>query len=392
MLVFLREVQVRLQDWRFWLGILSLPLLISIVAGAIVLLQLNRKPTKFYLVGEAQNLPLPSGRRFSFTVAPPLSVDSLITLLQNGEGLLAYAIDSSGISHITIHVREALSSTDLETLKQLLHTAILSRHLTELGISHERVARILAPPVVNTLVLSEVGDKPRTAEVTPLLSTLLSFLLFSLILSAGGQVLLSVLEEKTNRLAEYLLIYVTPAQLLTGKLLAGIVIAMVHALVWVGFAAGGIKFAQMAVSPLFEAFAALPWGWISFYLIGGILLYTFLYAAAGASSDSISELSSFAQSLQWPLLISFVLVSAASLQPGEAFSIFLSHFPLTSPLAMPLRLAGTTVSLIERLFALALLWGSVLGARFLAARLYQRALLMYGQKLSWKAIWNLLRE
>lgn len=391
-LIFLREVQVRLRDWRFWLGVLSLPLLIGIVGGIVAVLQLNREPVKLYLIGEAQSLPLPSGRRFAFAGAPPLPVDSLTTHLQKGEGLLTCTGDSAGIPHITIYVREALSTSDLEALEQLLRTAVLSRHLTELGLSPERAARLLTPPAVKALVLSETGKKPRAAEATAFLSTVLSFLLFFLILNAGGQVLLSVLEEKTNRLAEYLLIYVTPAQLLTGKLLAGIAMTLVQALVWIGFAAGGVQFARAAAPPLFDALAGLPWSWISGYLAGGILLYTFLYAAAGASSDSVTELSSFAQSLQWPLLISFILVSAASLQPGEGFSIFLSHFPLTSPLAMPLRLAGGDVSLAERLLSLGLLWGSVGGARFLAARLYQRALLLYGQKLSWKAIWHLLRS
>lgn len=391
-LIFLREMGVRVRDWRFWLGVLSLPLLAGIVGGIVVLVEKGRQPTKIYLVGQAQTLNLQSDRRFAFVEAPPMLLDTLLAQLNKGEGILLYEKDSTSIPRFTVYVREAFSTGELEALEQLLRVAVLSMRLRELGLSPEQTALFLAPPVINALVLSEKGEKPRAAEATALLSTVLNILLFSLIMSAGGQILLSVLEEKSNRLAEYLLIYVTPTQLLTGKLLASITAALIQALVWIGFAVGGVQVAKVAAPPLFEALAGMPWGWIGIYLVGGILLYTFLYAAAGASSDSVTELSSFAQSLQWPLLISFFIVSVASLQASPALNVFLSHFPLTSPLAMPLRLTGSAVSLPERLLSLSILWGSVLGARFLAARLYQRALLLYGQKLSWKAIWYLLRH
>ncbi|MCX8113300.1 MAG: ABC transporter permease [Bacteroidia bacterium] len=383
----MRELLIRLRDWRFWIGVLSLPLLMIIVGVIIALLRKTRTPTQIYLAGEAESLSLSNTSRFQFVVAPPLPLDSLKAHLQKGQGLLTYR---AGTPVAELYSRESFPASDLENLEQLLHDAILRKKLAEAGLTAEQTATLLTPPSLRTFILSEKGQVSRSAGLVSLLSAALRFILLIIILSTGWQVLLSVLEEKTNRLAEYLLIYISPTELLTGKLLAGVALALLQGGIWLGFAAGIIGL--LPIKPPLLPIAKLPWGWIAVYVAGGILLYTLLYAAAGASSDSVTELSSFAQSLHWPLILSFILVSISNLQSGDPFSLFLSHFPLTSPLAMPLRLVEGTVGWGERILSAVILWGSVWAARFMAARLYRHALLLYGQKLSWKAIWKFIRS
>ncbi|MEN3040744.1 MAG: ABC transporter permease [Bacteroidia bacterium] len=390
--VFSREVRMRLRDWRFWIGVLSVPLIFIVISVIIALVKRTRDPFRIYLTKEAQTLVLPSRTDFSFIPAPSTSIDSLKRGLRKGEGLLIYksSPDSLSVPVLEIYLREALATSDLERLEELLRTAVLQQELRSCGIPSEKAQLLLNAPLVQTFILTEMEKGPKSAGIMALLSTALSFFLFFIILNGGWQILLSILEEKTNRLAEYLLIYVSPTQLLTGKLLASLFLTFVQSFIWFAFAVGGGSFILRSNASVAVSLSSLPWIWIALFMVGGVLLYTFLYAAAGASSESVTELSSFAQSLQWPLILSFILVSAASLQSNDTLTIFLSHFPLTSPLAMPLRLAGGTVSVIERILSLFWLWASVLGAQFIAARLYRRALLLYGQKLGWKGIWRLL--
>jgi ABC-2 type transport system permease protein len=70
--------------------------------------------------------------------------------------------------------------------------------------------------------------------------------------------------------------------------------------------------------------------------------------------------------------------------------VFLSHFPLTAPLAMPLRIASGTVSFWEIALSLALLAASILLSLRAVARFYAFGLLLYGQKLSWRELWHYL--
>lgn len=390
-IVFLREVRVRLVSWQFWVSLLGLPLLIVAIGGVIALLHRARKPVKLYLVGQAQRLSFPPNSRFQFVEAPPLPLDSLKANLSDSDGLLVYNQEANS-AVIEVYVRKALSSPELEALERLLQISVLEQKLDEIGVPPEKRYLILMPPVVRTFILSDKSKSPQSAQALGGLSMMLSFVLFILIMSAGWQTLLSVLEEKTNRLAEYLLIYISPEQLLTGKLLAGIFLTVLQAAVWVGFAAVTFQAIASSTAAFLSVLSGLPWGWIGVYIVGGVLLYTFLYAIGGAASDSVTELSSFAQLLQWPLIIGFILISSASLEPNSPLSVFLSYFPLTSPLAMPMRLAGGGVESIELVLSAGILWGSVLWARSGAARIYRRALLLYGQKLSWKGIWSLLRR
>ncbi|MCX7606916.1 MAG: ABC transporter permease [Bacteroidia bacterium] len=390
-IILRREIEVRLRDWRFWITILSIPVLIVGVGGVIALLERDRPPITIYLPAELRELNLPSTKRLRFVSAPAATTLELKAQLREKEGFLLRSPDTGNTATFLLYTKEPLPSVEEENLQRLLQTALQQERLRKIGLSPEKWAYLTTPPTLKTFVLSAKGEESQSASAVSFLGTLLSLFLFMIIISAGSQILLSVLEEKTNRLAEYLLTHISPAQLLTGKLLASLFLTFVQAGIWIAFGWGGLYAAGTKATPLLNALSTSSWGWTLCFLLGGILLYAFLYAAAGASSDSVTELSSFGQALQWPLLLSFILVSTSAMQPQHPITIFLSHFPLTSPLAMPLRFTLSEIKTWEKLLSLFLLGISILGGRYLAARLYQRALLLYGQKLSWKAIWHLLR-
>lgn len=390
-LIFSREVRVRLRDWRFWVGVFSLPLLIGLVSTVVFLLERSQPMLRLYVFDPSQRLNLSPTESFLFVPAPSTAEKQLDSLLTDDSGILIYRGDSGDIALLELHLREALGKERLEKLERLLRDALIEVRLREAGISPYLWQQIQRPPQVITFLHTERGKPPKPARGALFLREVLGFLLFLLIMNAGGQILLSVLEEKTNRLAEYMLIFVSPAHLLTGKILASLFLTLFQASIWAGLAIGGLVFMPTGSFPIRQAAEALPWEWLIPYAAGGVVLYIFLYAAAGASSDSITELSSFAQALQWPLLLSFLIVNIASLQPTDTFMIFLSHFPLTSALAMPLRIVSGEVPVWEKVLSIVLLWGSVYAAQRLSALLYRRGLLLYGQRLSWREIWQILR-
>ncbi len=123
----------------------------------------------------------------------------------------------------------------------------------------------------------------------------------------------------------------------------------------------------------------------------GTVIIHVLYAAAGAASDSVTELSPLSQALQWPLLLSvIVLPTLAASGEGPVITV-LSYFPLTSPIYMPVRLIASEVPGWEAVVSLGILVLTLAGAYRFATKIYQHALLLYGQKLPWKAIWQILR-
>jgi ABC-type Na+ efflux pump permease subunit len=58
---------------------------------------------------------------------------------------------------------------------------------------------------------------------------------------------------------------------------------------------------------------------------------------------------------------------------------------------MPVRLIASEVPGWEAVVSLGILVLTLVGAYRFATKIYQHALLLYGQKLPWKAIWQILR-
>jgi ABC-2 type transport system permease protein len=80
--------------------------------------------------------------------------------------------------------------------------------------------------------------------------------------------------------------------------------------------------------------------------------------------------------------------------PGSDLAYYASMFPLTSPIVMAARLPFIEWSSEwwQVLTAIILLCGSVWLSTKFAARVYRTAILLYGQKLTYKNIWKWFKQ
>jgi ABC-2 type transport system permease protein len=77
--------------------------------------------------------------------------------------------------------------------------------------------------------------------------------------------------------------------------------------------------------------------------------------------------------------------------PNGPIAVGLSLFPLSAPLALLLRYAAAPVPIWQVLLAMALLAASVVGALWLASRVFRIGMLEYGRRVSLKTVWEGLR-
>jgi ABC-2 type transport system permease protein len=411
LIVLQREVLIRLKNWRFWLGTLSFPLLFLLGASLPFLASKlsAEKPVQVWVVGPL-SFP-PTHKTFHFTPIPLGLVDSLQANLTESEAILILPplpLESDTCQLLT---KSGLSAEQTDDLKAFLVEAFRNYRQSQLQITSDVLAKVLSPPVLQAYKLSQEGTTRYSAGMASLVGMFIGFVLFVLLMGGGYQILSSVLEEKSNRLVEYLLLSAPPTRILTGKVLAGLTLSVFQLVIWAlsaliggGLAArwalaGASSQAPEVVSPqtiarieaLQTQFQTLPWLWVLAFTLAGLWLYAFLYAAAGATSDSVTELSGLSQAIQWPLLLSIVMISTLAQSGGGPLVVFLSHFPLTSPIYMPVRLIAMPTPLWEPILSMSILLLSAVVVQSLAARIYQHAILLYGQKLSWKAIWQILR-
>ncbi len=394
-IVFWREILVRLKDWRFWVGTLSFPVLIFLVWAVSALIERfsQEKEVQILVVGD---LPLPAERApFRFVPSGGAPLDSLKALLHEGqEDLVILVLPQNPVESetCTLYTAFSLSAEKMEALKSILTEAFRAYRQAALHLTSEALAKLLTPPSIQVYKVSEAGAERYSAGLATTIGIFIGLALFVLLLGAGYQILASVVEEKSNRLVEYLLLSAAPTQILRGKVLAGLLLSVFQMIVWVlAFLLGGSLAFSMLIEMIRGQMHTIPWLWVISFSLLGLLLYTFLYAAAGATSESVTELSPLSQAIQWPLILSVIgLPKLAVAGEGPVLKV-LSYFPLTSPVYMPVRLIATQVSTWEAASSLGILFLTLLGTERLAARLYKHALLLYGQKLSWKAIWQIIR-
>ncbi|MCB0964849.1 MAG: ABC transporter permease [Acidimicrobiales bacterium] len=204
--------------------------------------------------------------------------------------------------------------------------------------------------------------------------------LFMAIGTYGGWVLMSVIEEKSNRVVEIVVSTVDPGELLGGKVLGN-------------GAAGLAQFATVIVAAVAAAGATgslpeLPGG-LSVGLVavvGWFVLGFALYASAYAAAGSLVSRQSDAQSAQAPMLALVMLAYligafVVNPDPSSTTSTVLSMVPPIAPLTMPVRIAAGAAQPWEVAVAVVLTLASTWLVVRASARIYTNAILQTGARV-----------
>jgi len=190
----------------------------------------------------------------------------------------------------------------------------------------------------------------------------------------GQWVLVGVIEEKSNRVAEVLLAAAAPVDLLVGKV-AGILLLGVGQMM-LGIGAGVVAWVLVEGTGALPAVALAGVGVGVLWLVIGLLLYNFLYAAIGSTVNRPEEATSATMPILLPLMAGyFVGLIVIPSDPDALVARVLSLFPLTAPLTMPSRVASGGSSFAEGAIAVALAVLAIGAVVWLASRIYAGGIL-----------------
>jgi len=118
---------------------------------------------------------------------------------------------------------------------------------------------------------------------------------------------------------------------------------------------------------------------VLFFLLG-FFFYAALYASIGAAVNTVQEAQNFVFPVILPLIIGMVCFPAVIESPDGGLAITLSMVPFLSPLMMFLRIVVLTPPWWQIGLSFALLALAIVGAVWVAARIYRVGILMYGKK------------
>lgn len=157
-------------------------------------------------------------------------------------------------------------------------------------------------------------------------------LMYLMILMGVSPLLHSVMEEKTQRIAEVLLGSVKPSEFMAGKVLGGVGVSLTSSAVYV---IGGIIAVKRMGLEEYIPYHILPWFFI--YMLLAIIMLGAMNTALGASCSEAKDAQSLMFPTMLPVIIPMFLLMPVLREPHGNFATWLSMFPAFTPMLMLLR-------------------------------------------------------
>ncbi len=302
--------------------------------------------------------------------------------------------------------------------------------VSETGISdlEERLANTATNVKLNTLKVSQTGEAQKSSSAVAFIASYaMGFVIYFFVFMYGAMVMRSVMEEKKSRIIEVIISSVKPYQLMAGKIIGTALVGLTQVAIWVLLGIIAVTVIQIFFSPesaqqmgqsLMEARqgmnpamaqAAAEQNKVNealemignlnlplilfafvFYFLGGYLLYSSLLGAVGAAVDNDEDSQQMVFPITFPLILSIMLLFPIAKNPEGPVAFWASIIPFTSPVAMLARVPYG-IPTWELLLSMALLILTLIGAIWVAAKIYRTGLLMYGKKVNFRELIKWLR-
>lgn len=254
---------------------------------------------------------------------------------------------------------------------------------------------------------SQIADlfEPQVESETRILGTdsasnymytyILVFGLYFIIIIYGQIVASSVAAEKSNRTMELLVTSTNTTYLIFGKIISGALAGIIQFGLILGTGLITYKLNANAWDHNLDFLFDIPANVLvafAFFGVMGYLFYAFIFGALGALVSRTEDVSTSAT----PVIILFVgvfMVAMLGMQNTSGIVLRVASFlPFSSFMAMFVRIAMGTVSILEIITSFLILVVSTVLIGVLASRIYRAGTLMYGNRIKLKDAFKLLKN
>jgi ABC-2 type transport system permease protein len=231
------------------------------------------------------------------------------------------------------------------------------------------------------------GGDPTVAHFLPLIAAaIFSFL----VLTTFGYLGEAVVIEKESRTMEVLVTSVSAGQMMAGKILGGLGIALLQLLVWVACLVLAVVVGGTVLEVEWLQNINANWRDIAGIVVVALPVYLFLAAFTTALSATLVETQEIQQLGGFSFLLLFLplyLLVPLSRAPNGPLALALSFCPFTSVGTIAVRSLLQEVPSWQIAVAAAVALACGLVGVWLAGKAFRLSMLRYGQRLRW---WELL--
>jgi ABC-2 type transport system permease protein len=378
-LVARREIVERLRQRVF---IISTVITIAIIAAVAVVPKLLDRPTQWSIgVTGPKATRLAEATKQLLIAGEPKATVTIATVtdvvgrkkLKAGSLDVVLSTDPQGKLPTTATVNRSLSDAKRALLSGAIQQQRIIDEAKRLGISREEAFALLAPGELNVSVL----DPPDAAKDSDrALAMGAAILMFLQVMQFGMAIASGVVEEKSSRVLELLLGRVSTRTLLTGKLLGIGAVGLIQMLAYVTSTLIILKVSGVAtLTGASWKLAALTLMWF----VVGYLLFSGFYLIAGALAGRQEDLQSTTGLALLVSMVGYITSIFVMQSPDASWAGIASVIPFCAPMSQPLRFANGSSSVLEMVFALGLSAVSIWLVIRLAAKIYNRTVLMKTQ-------------
>lgn len=217
-------------------------------------------------------------------------------------------------------------------------------------------------------------------------------------ITCGSQIMQMVRQEKTNRIMEFLATCVPGRTMLLAKIISVALITFTQVVLWIAcgvlFGFGFIIVLDIDV-PWHYLLHPLVWQtilWSVLYFAGGFLMFSSLFAACGAITDSNNENQQYLSILMMVVLVSMYVGMFAVDHPTSVLAQVCAYFPLTSPTVGAVNAITGEVPVWSSILSLIVLYACAYGAIIIGGKIYASSMLLKGSSLTPKAIMAFIKS
>lgn len=425
-LVIRREYWTRVRKKSFILITLLVPLLIIVFYGAVFYIStIDTGSHKVGVIDQNKWISeqLTSNSNMQYIMLNDMSLES------------AREIDTlDGILHIPAFDPFTEQTIDLYSEKQLGMGAKtkIQTDVNSIVINKKIQLSQVDTNTINSIQKNNVKvraiDKSGTESSNELASGIgmaSGFLLYMFMFFYGFNVMRSVMEEKTNRIAEIIVSSVKPFQLMLGKIIGVAMVGLTQFLIWIvvltllytfalpillvsGATPDATALQEMSKSMMTQdtqvinefmkpevinVIMSANWiaiiCWFVFYFLSGYFLYASLFAAIGSLvNEDEQEGQSLTFPVTLPIIVGLVILISTIKNPHSNLAVFGSIFPFTSPIVMMGRIPyGISGNMVWQLgLSVILIIVTFILTTMLAAKIYRTGILLYGKKITLKEV------
>ncbi len=368
---------------------------------------------------------LQSDNQYNFVIVSD-TVTNYRDFLKNADGQYDIIIDIPSdvetSAHVNIYSENTIAPALEMTVDNALTDTIQKARLAAAG--YPNLQKIMDETSINLNVRNvtwqqDGNEKESSTDAAMMLGFILAFVIYMYVIFCGSMIMNNVIEEKTNRIVEVVVSSCRPFHLMLGKIIGVGLAGLTQIAIWivllgvVGTIFGGmlginganamspemmntVNSAEVegAMNDVIRQALSINYMPIILnfllYFIGGYLLYSAIFAALASAVDQASDTSQFLWPVMILIMIAFYAAMGCMTNPNGPMAFWCSMIPFTSPIVMMIRLPFD-VPIWQIVLSHVLLFGTALAIVWLAARIYRRGILHYGQKASFKDLFKWIK-